>query len=416
MKRNRVVITGLGAVTPLGNGVAEYWKNLAAGVSGVDRITRFDTEGFDCQIGAEVKDFEPTARIDRKEARRMDRFTQFFLWAAMEALEHAGLTNGRARRDRIGVILGSGIGGMETLDAQYRVLLGRGPDRISPFFIPMMIANMGAAHTAMYLGLTGPSQTVVTACASSNDAIGVAMRTIQRGDADVVVSGGSEAAFVPIAVAGFSSMKALSTWNDRPQAASRPFDLQRNGFVMGEGAGCIILESLEHAEQRGATILAELAGYGATSDAHHFTEPHPEGAGAIGAMQRALTDAGLTPADVDYINAHGTSTPKGDIAETLAIKHVFGEHAKRLLVSSTKSMTGHLLGGTGATELIACIEAIRHGLVPPTINYDDPDPECDLDYVPNVARQAKVRAALSNSFGFGGQNATLVVREWTGHA
>lgn len=415
MERKRVVITGLGAITPLGNGVAEYWKQLTAGVSGIGQITRFDTEGFECKIGGEVKDFDPTVRIDRKEAKRMDRYTQFFLWAALEALEQAGLTDGGlARRDRAGVIIGSGIGGMETMDAQYRVLFNRGPHRISPFFIPMMIANMGAAHASMYLGLTGPSQTVVTACASSNDAIGTAMRVIQRGEADVVVTGGAEAAFVPIAVAGFSAMKALSTWNDRPTEASRPFDAQRNGFVMGEGAGCLILESQEHAEARGATILAELGGYGATSDAHHFTEPHPEGAGALGAMRRALADAGMEPEAVDYINAHGTSTPKGDIAETVAIKQVFGEHAQNLLVSSTKSMTGHLLGGTGAIELIACVEAIRHGLVPPTINYEYPDPECDLDYVPNEARRADIKVAMSNSFGFGGQNSTLLVRQWSG--
>lgn len=413
MERKRVVITGIGAVTPLGNDVATFWQQLTAGVSGVGHITRFDTDGFACRIGAEVKDFDPAVRIDRKEAKRMDRYTQFFLWAALEALEQAGLTTGLARRDRAGVILGSGIGGMETMDAQYRVLFNRGPDRISPFFIPMMIANMGAAHASMYLGLTGPSQTVVTACASSNDAIGTALRVIQRGEADVIVTGGAEAAFVPIAVAGFSAMKALSTWNDRPKEASRPFDAERNGFVMGEGAGCLILESLEHAQARGATILAELAGYGATSDAHHFTEPHPEGAGAVGAMQRAIRDAGLEPEAVDYINAHGTSTPKGDIAETVAIKQLFGDHARRLLISSTKSMTGHLLGGTGAIELIACVEAIRTGVVPPTINYEFPDPECDLDYVPNEARQANVNVALSNSFGFGGQNSTLLVKRWS---
>lgn len=410
MSKRRVVITGMGAVTPLGIGAENFWQGLVEGRSGVDYLTRYDFTGYDCRFGAEVKDFDPSAYLDRKEARRMDRYAQFFLVAALEAIGQSGLDLARADVERVGVIVGTGIGGMETFDDQFRVLINRGPSRVSPFFIPMMIANMGAAQVAMQLGAQGPNQTVVTACASANDAVGFAMRAIQRGEADVVISGGAEAAIVPIAVAGFCAMKALSTRNDDPKGASRPFDSARDGFVMGEGSGALVLESIEHAQNRGAKILAELVGYGATADAHHLTEPAPEGRGGARSMEIALKDAGMRPEEIDYVNAHGTSTPKGDKFETMAIKKVFGEYAGRLMVSSTKSMTGHLLGATGAVELIACVNAMRDGIVPPTINYESPDPECDLDYVPNQARRAKVSTVLSNSFGFGGQNSTLIAR------
>ncbi len=411
---NRVVITGMGAVTPLGIGVPNFWRALVQGVSGVDRLTRIDTTEIDCKIGAEVKDFDPLAFMDRKDARRMDRFTQFFLASAKEASADARLDLAKEDRERVGVTVGSGIGGMETLDEQFRVLLDKGPGRVSPFFIPMMIANMGAAQVAMQLGVKGLNYTVVTACASANDAVGLALRAIRSGEADVMIAGGAEAAFVPVALAGFASMKALSTRNDEPQRASRPFDAERDGFVMGEGAGALILESLEHARAREALILAEVAGYGATSDAYHLTAPAPEGEGGARAMRLALADARMRPEEIDYINAHGTSTPPGDRFETMAIKKVFGEHAYKVLVSSTKSMTGHLLGASGAIELIACVKAIQEGIVPPTINHDHPDPDCDLDYVPNRARRAPVRAALTNSFGFGGQNSTLIVRHLAG--
>ena len=411
---NRVVITGMGAVTPLGIGVPNFWRALVQGVSGVDRLTRIDTTEMDCKIGAEVKDFDPLAFMDRKDARRMDRFTQFFLASAKEASADARLDLAKEDRERVGVTVGSGIGGMETLDEQFRVLLDKGPGRVSPFFIPMMIANMGAAQVAMQLGVKGLNYTVVTACASANDAVGLALRAIRSGEADVMIAGGAEAAFVPVALAGFASMKALSTRNDEPQRASRPFDAERDGFVMGEGAGALILESLEHARAREALILAEVAGYGATSDAYHLTAPAPEGEGGARAMRLALADARMRPEEIDYINAHGTSTPPGDRFETMAIKKVFGEHAYKVLVSSTKSMTGHLLGASGAIELIACVKAIQEGIVPPTINHDHPDPDCDLDYVPNRARRAPVRAALTNSFGFGGQNSTLIVRHLAG--
>lgn len=408
--QRRVVITGMGAVTPLGLGPDSLWEGLASGRSGVGPITLFDTAGYDCRIAAEVRDFVPTDFLDRKEARRMDRFTQFAVAGTRMALEHAGFDPARSDTGRVGVIFGTGIGGIQTLSDQFQVLYDKGPSRVSPFFIPMFIPNMAAGQIAMQFGLKGFNETVVTACATANNAIGDAFKAIQWGMADAMVTGGSEAAIVPLAVAGFSSMKALSERNDEPQRASRPFDADRDGFVMGEGSGVLVLESLEHARARGAAILAEIVGYGCTADAHHLTEPAPEGEGAARAMRAALQDAGMAPDQVDYINAHGTSTPKGDKFETTAIKNVFGDHARRLAVSSTKSMTGHLLGAAGAVELIACIQAIRHGVLPPTINQDTPDPECDLDYVPNQARPAQVRVALSNAFGFGGQNASLVVR------
>ena len=407
---NRIVVTGMGAVTPLGIGVDKFWEGLVAGRSGVGPVTQFDATGYDCRIAAEVRDFDPLSYFDRKEARHMDRFTQMAVAAAKMALEDARLDPAHADTNRTGCIFGSGIGGISTLGDQFQILAEKGPGRVSPFFIPMFIANMAAGQISMHFGLKGFNETVVTACATSNNAIGDAFKAIQWGMADVMVTGGSEASLVPVAFAGFSSMKALSTRNEEPERASRPFDMDRDGFIMGEGAGTLVLESLEHALLRGAPILAEVAGYGCTADAYHFAEPSPGGDGAIRAMQAALADAGLPPEAVDYVNAHGTSTLKGDRVETLAIKRVFGEHARRLAVSSTKSMTGHLLGAAGAVEAIASIQAIRTSTLPPTINLENPDPECDLDYVPNRARSAKVRVALSNAFGFGGQNASLIFK------
>ena len=410
--RHRVVITGVGAVTPLGIGVEALWEGVLAGRSGIRRISRFDPSPFPCQIAGEVPDFDPTAFIDRKEARRMDRFTQFAMATVAMALRDAGLDPASLDGDRLGVVMGTGIGGIETFVEQAAVMAERGPDRVSPFFIPMMIANMAAGQVAIRYRARGPNTTVVTACAASAHAIGEAFRILQRGQADVMITGGSEAAIVPLGLAGFCAMKALSTRNDRPEAASRPFDRGRDGFVMAEGAGALILETLEHARRRGARIYAEIIGYGSTADAHHITQPAPGGEGGARAMEAALADAGIDPTDVDYINAHGTSTPQGDVAETLAIKRVFGDHAYRLAVSSTKSMTGHLLGAAGAVEAILTVLALRDGVLPPTINLDDPDPECDLDYVPHRARPRAIRVALSNSFGFGGQNACLAFRRY----
>jgi 3-oxoacyl-[acyl-carrier-protein] synthase II len=409
---HRVVVTGMGAVTPLGLNVAEFWAGLKAGRSGVGLITRFDTEGFETKIGAEVKGFNPADFMDRKEARRMDRYTQFAVAAAKMAWADAGLTGAELDHERCGVYFGSGIGGMETYSEEIGVLLQKGPRRVSPFMIPMMIANMAAGSIAIQFGLQGPNMTTVTACSSANNAIGEAFYAIREGRADLMVSGGAEASFVPIAFAGFGNMQALSTRNAEPEKASRPFDKERDGFVMGEGSGVVVLESLEHAQRRGAAIYAEVIGYGSAADAYHMVQPPENGEGGARAMRRALADAGIEPAAVGYINAHGTSTPQGDIAETRAIKAVFGEHARRLAVSSTKSMHGHLLGAAGAVELIASVMALREGILPPTINQEVPDPECDLDYVPNQAREAKVDVALSNSFGFGGQNATVIVRRF----
>jgi len=408
----RVVITGMGVVSPLGNGLDRFWSALVRGESGIRRITSFDATGFRTQIAGEIPDFDPTLYMDRKEARRMDRFTQFALAATALALDDAGLDLAREERERVGVILGSGIGGIATLEEQARVLYEKGPGRVSPFFVPMMIGNMAAGQIALAYGLHGLNVTLVTACASSNNAIGDAMRAIKYGEADVVITGGAEAAITPLALAGFCSMKALSTRNDEPARACRPFDAGRDGFVMAEGAAILILESEEHARRRGARIYAEVAGYGLSCDAHHMTAPEPEGRGAALSMQRAMADAGVSPEEVDYINAHGTSTPLGDIAETAGIKRAFGPAASRVAVSSTKSMTGHLLGAAGALEAVVCAQVIRHGIIPPTINYEEPDPECDLDYVPNTARKADVRVALSNGFGFGGHNATLCFKRF----
>jgi 3-oxoacyl-[acyl-carrier-protein] synthase II len=398
----------MGVVSPVGTGLEAFWSSLVAGRSGIGPITRFDASEFATRIAGEVRDFDPTRYLDKKEARRMDRFTQFAVAAAGMALEDAGLATDAVCRDRVAVILGCGIGGIETLEDQARVLMQRGPGRISPFFVPMMIPNMAAGQIAIIYGFRGPNLTTVTACASGANAIGDAFKMIQRGQVDVVVTGGTEAPITPLSVAGFCSMKALSTRNDEPERACRPFDAGRDGFVMSEGAAVLILESLRHARRRGARIYAEVLGYGSSCDAYHITAPDPEGAGAALAMAAALADAGLGPGDIDYINAHGTSTPLNDRLESLAIKQVFGPRAYQIPVSSTKSMIGHLLGAAGAIEAVATILTMVRGVIPPTINYEEPDPECDLDYVPNVARPARVDRALSNSLGFGGHNVTLV--------
>ena len=410
--KKRVVITGLGAITPVGNTAADFWQALLAGKSGIGPITRFDAAEYDTKIAGEVKGFEPTAFIDKKEARRMDRFTQFAIAAAKMALDDSGIDLEKADKSRIGSFVGSGIGGMDTLHEQYKNLFEKGPNRVSPFFIPMMIANMAAGQVSIAFGLQGPSSCVVTACATGTNCIGDAMKVIQRGDADVMVAGGTEAAISPAGMAGFCSMKALSTRNDAPEKASRPFEKDRDGFVMGEGSGIVILESLEHALARGARIYAELAGYGTNADAYHVTAPAPEGAQAARCMELAIKDAGLQVTDVDYINAHGTSTPLNDKNETLGIKALFGDHAKNLAVSSIKSMTGHLLGAAGGIECVATALTVANDMMPPTINYDTPDSDLDLDYVPNQARAKVVRVALSNSFGFGGHNATLLVKKF----
>lgn len=410
MTKKRVVITGMGVISPVGSDPSTFWDNLLAGNSGIGPVTLFDTEGFSVKIAGEVKGFDPLDYLDRKEARKMDRFVQFAVAAATDAVKHAELDMSKEDPTRVGVYIGSGIGGLGTLEEQHKTLLQKGPRRVSPFFIPMMIANMASGQVSMQIGAKGPNSSAISACATGTHSIGDAFKIIQRGDADVMVAGGTEATILPMAFAGFSSMGALSTKNDEPQKASRPFDLERNGFVMGEGAGVLVLESLEHAVSRGANIIAEVAGYGMTADAYHLTSPDPEGEGAARSMQVAIRDAGLDPVDIDYINAHGTSTPLNDKFETLAIKSVFDKHAYQLAVSSTKSMTGHLLGAAGGIEAIATAMTLKEQIIPPTINYENPDPECDLDYVPNEARKAKVRAALSNSLGFGGHNATILLK------
>ncbi|WP_371368902.1 3-oxoacyl-[acyl-carrier-protein] synthase 2 [Sporomusa rhizae] len=410
--KKRVVITGLGAITPVGIGTENFWQSLIAGKSGIDRITRFDPTDYSTQIAGEVKGFEPAQYIDKKEAKRMDRCTQFAVAAAKMAFEDAGIDFEKEDLSRMGTLIGTGIGGMDTLHDQFKTLFDKGPGRISPFFVPMMIANMPAGQTSITFGLQGPCSCVVTACATGTNAIGDAFKVIQRGDADVMVAGGTEAAISPTAVAGFCAMKAMSTRNDEPQKASRPFDKDREGFVMGEGAGIVVLETLEHALARGAKIYAEVVGYGTNADAYHITAPAPEGAQAAKCMEMALKDAGIEPSGIDYINAHGTSTPLNDKNETMAIKTLFGEHAKKLKVSSTKSMTGHLLGAAGGVEVIATVLTIINGVIPPTINLENQDPELDLDYVPNKAQEQVVNVALSNSFGFGGHNATILVKKY----
>ncbi|MFZ7104509.1 MAG: beta-ketoacyl-ACP synthase II [Peptococcaceae bacterium] len=410
----RVVVTGLGVISPVGTGIDKFWNNLLNGTSGIGPITRFDASEMSAQIAGEVKDFEVEKYIDKKEARRMDLFTQYAVAAAKMAVEDSGLNLTEVDLNRVGVILGSGIGGMATFEEQCKILMTKGPNRVSPFMVPMMIVNMAAGQISIHLGAKGPNITVVTACASGTNAVGDAFKLIQRGDADIVISGGTEASITPLALSGFCSMKALSTRNDEPVKASRPFDLNRDGFVMGEGSTILILESLEHARQRKAHIYSEVLGYGASADAHHITAPAPEGEGAARSMVMAIQDAGLKPEDINYINAHGTSTELNDKFESLAIKNVFGAAAKNVLVSSTKSMTGHLLGAAGALELAVTSLALKYGQIPPTINYETPDPDCDLDYVPNVKRQQEIDFALSNSLGFGGHNATVVLGKHKG--
>ena len=411
MSRVRVVVTGMGCVSPLGQNVETTWRALLAGTSGVAPITQFDASTFKTRFAAEVKDFDPEALLGRRDARRMDRVTQFAIVAAGEALSSSGLAIDDGNRGRIGVVLGTGIGGIGTLLKGAQVLAERGPHWVSPFMVPMMLPDTSAGQVAIHFGLRGPNLAVVTACATGTNAIGEAAEMIRRGAADAMVAGGSEAAIVPVALAGFNVMDAISIRNDDPERASRPFDRDRDGFVLGEGAAAIILESLDHARSRRASILAEVAGYGTTNDAYHMSAPLEDGAGASACMRLALADAGLAPTEIDYINAHGTSTRLNDASETSAIKTVFGELAYSIPISSTKSMTGHLLGAAGAVEAIFSILALREGVIPPTINYQTPDPACDLDYVPNQSRPAKIRRALSNSFGFGGHNASVILSE-----
>jgi 3-oxoacyl-[acyl-carrier-protein] synthase II len=406
----RVVVTGLGAVTSIGHDVDAFWASLVAGRGGVRRVAQFDPSDFASQIGAEVTDWDAAQHMDPKEARRNDRYTHFGFVAAKQAFQDAALDMSREDGDRVGVMIGSGIGGMYTFEHQLRVLVDRGPRKVSPFTIPSLIGNMCAGLVAIEYGARGPNFGVVSACATGTHAIGEAAHTIRRGDADVMIAGGSEAAITPFAYASFCAMKAMSTRNDTPEKASRPFDRNRDGFIMGEGAGILILESLEHAQARGARIYCELAGYAATCDAFHITQPDPEGKGLSMAMKRALASAAVAPESIDYINAHGTSTPYNDKFETLAIKKIFGDHARKVAISSTKSMTGHLLGAAGGIESVICVKTIQSQMIAPTINLEDPDPDCDLDYVPNVARPAKVATVLSNNLGFGGQNASVVFR------
>ncbi len=411
MKR-RVVMTGLGLITPLGTGMQKTWEAICKGASGIDRITTFDTSEFPVQMAGEVKDFNPEDFIERKEIKKMDIFIQYALGAGTMAVENARLKITEANADRVGVIVGAGIGGINTIERYHSVLLQNGQRRISPFFIPMLITNLAAGQISMRFGARGPNSCVTTACAAGTHAIGDSFKIIQRGDADAMIAGGSESAITPLTIAGFANMKALSSRNDAPQKASRPFDIERDGFVLAEGAGIVVLEELELALKRGATIYAEVIGYGMTADAYHMTAPDPEGRGVINCMRMALRDADIAPEAVDYINAHGTSTPYNDKHETMAIKQVFGEHAHRVPVSSTKSMTGHLLGAAGGIEAAFCALALSEGIIPPTINYEKPDPECDLDYVPNHARLADLEIVVSNSFGFGGTNACIVLKRY----
>ncbi|RMF58398.1 MAG: beta-ketoacyl-[acyl-carrier-protein] synthase II [Calditrichaeota bacterium] len=408
----RVVITGMGAITAIGNTAKDFWTALLEGKNGVNTITRFDPSPFSTRFAAEVKNFDPSNLIDVREQNRMDRYTQFAIVAANEALTDSGLDLEKEDLDRIGVLVGSGIGGIESFETEHQKFLERGPRRISPYFVPQMISDIAAGHISIRWGLKGPNYSVVSACATANHAIGDAMRLIKYGDADVMITGGSEAAITPMGLGGFCSMKALSTRNDDPTHASRPFDKERDGFVMGEGAGIVVLEELEHAKKRGAKIYGEIRGIGFTADAYHITAPVPGGEGAVRAMRLCLKDSGLNPEDVDYINAHGTSTPYNDASETAAIKTLFGDHAYRLNVSSTKSMVGHLLGAAGAVELIASVLAVKNNIVPPTINYEVPDPECDLNYTPNKPQERTVNAAISNTFGFGGHNACILVSKF----
>jgi 3-oxoacyl-[acyl-carrier-protein] synthase II len=408
----RVVVTGLGAVAPNGIGVEPFWDNLTRGVSGVANITRFDAGKHDVRIAGEVKGFDPLQWIEKKEVRKMDLFIQYAIAAAQMAFDDAGLKVADDNRERMGVFVGTGMGGIPALEESHKILLERGPSRVSAFFIPSIITNLGSGQISMRFGMKGPNSCVCTACATGNHAIGDSFRILQHGEADVMIAGGSEAVITPLTIAGFAAMRALSTRNDEPARASRPFDKGRDGFVMGEGSGIMVLETLEHAQRRGARVYAELLGYGMSADAHHMTVPALDG--AVRSMRLCLQDAKVAPTTVDYVNAHGTSTPVGDVNETQALKEVFGEHARKLAVSSTKSMTGHLLGAAGGIESVITVLSIVKGVLPPTINYETPDPECDLDYVPNTARAAQVRTALTNSFGFGGTNASLIFTRFDG--
>ena len=414
MSRARVVITGLGLVSPLGNDVESSWQGLIAGRSGVAKIARFPTEGLKIDFAGEVKGFDPLKAVDEKEASRIDRYALFALECARQALADSGLDPAKVDLDRFGVIVGSGIGGLQEIESGHTTLMQRGPGRVSPHFIPKMMVNAGSGQIAIRHRLAGPNFSVSSACASANHALGMALRAIQHGDADLMLAGGSEAAIQPLGLAGFTNMKALSRRADAPEKASRPFERDRDGFVIGEGAGIVVLEELEHARRRGARIYAEFKGYGASDDAHHMTAPDPAGAGAAKAMQGALKDAGLSADRIDYINAHGTSTPFNDAIETRAIKVVIGPAAKKVPISSTKSMTGHPLGAAGGLEMVVSVLTILRNAIHPTINYENPDPECDLDYVPNTAREAKVDSVLSNSFGFGGHNASIIITRFTG--
>ncbi len=408
----RVVITGIGIISPLGSDKERFWHNLINGNSGIGAIESFDVSLYPCRIGGEVKDFDPGLHMEKREAKKVDRFTHFGVAAALQAWRDSGLDKTQVDKDEVGVLVGSGIGGIQTTEQQLKVLAEKGPRRVSPFLVPALIANMASGYISILLGLRGPNSTVVTACASSTHAIGDAWHIIRRGDAEIMLAGGAEAAISHLAFSGFSAARALSTRNDQPEKASRPFDKERDGFVMGEGSGILVLETLEHARARGAKIYGEIVGYGMSGDAYHMTAPDPSGRGAFLSMQRAIKSAAVSPEEIDYINAHGTSTEFNDKIETLAIKNLFGDHAYKLAVSSTKSMTGHLLGAAGAVELIATLLIMQHQVIHPTINYEYPDPECDLDYVPNLAREGRVNLAISNSFGFGGTNATLVVKNY----
>jgi 3-oxoacyl-[acyl-carrier-protein] synthase II len=409
----RVVVTGLGIISPLGIGIKENWQALCEGRSGIGPITRFDTTEYETKIAGEVKNFDPTSFLDRKEARKMDPFIHYALAAGIMAMEDSHLKIDQSNAERVGVLVGAGLGGLTTIEKYHSILLKEGPKKISPFFIPMLIVNLAPGQISIFFGAKGPNSSVVTACATGNHSIGEAYKIIQRGDADAMIAGGAESTITPLAIGGFNAMKALSTRNEEPQKASRPFEKDRDGFVIAEGAGILILEELSHAVKRNAMIHAEIIGYGCNADAYHIAAPSPNGEGAARCMEITLKAAGIPYTEVDYINAHGTSTPLNDLSETMAMKTVFKEHTKKLMVSSTKSMTGHLLGAAGGVEAVFTILTMKEGIVPPTINYEVPDPECDLDYVPNVARKAKVRVAMSNSFGFGGTNAALVFQEFT---
>ncbi len=415
MSERRVVITGIGVVSPIGLGKETFWDNLVAGTNGITRFDAFDSTEYDCKIAGEVKNFDPKPFFKTpKDTKRTDRFTQFAMAASKMAVADSGIDFDKLDLDRAGVMIGSGIGGLQSMETEAHRIADRGPSRVSPFTIAMMISNMASGMISMEFGLRGPNMCIVTACATANNSLGEAWRIIKFGDADCFVAGGTEATITPLGIAGFAAMRALSCRNDEPGQACRPFDAQRDGFIMGEGAGILVIEELEHAKKRGAHIYCELAGYGVSADAYHMTAPLPDGEGAARAMQIAMNHAGVNPTDVDYINAHATSTPLGDQCETKAIKRALGDHAYKTPVSSTKSMTGHLLGAAGGVEMAACALAIQNGIIPPTINLENPDPECDLDYVPNTAREAKVKVAINNSFGFGGHNATLIAKEFTG--